>query len=108
MKKETFEQSTSAPTAHALVTATPLPTATEDKSLAIKSTALAGQALQSVTSLTGGHAKVTLNKTTGTITFTPDADFSGIASFQYTLADGTVHIANIDVAPVADAPILSV
>jgi cadherin-like protein len=120
MKKKSIEQSseiaplaakplvtaTALPTAKPLVTATPLPTATEDKALTIKASTLGN--VQSVSLVTNGHAKVTLNKTTGNITFTPDADFSGIANFQYTLADGTVHIANIDVAPVADAPKLSV
>lgn len=48
----------------------------------------------------------------GTITFTPDADFSGEARFTYTVSDGkggfdtagvTVHV-----APVNDAPVLAV
>jgi uncharacterized protein YndB with AHSA1/START domain len=56
------------------------------------------------------HGTVTLVK--GKVVFTPDADFSGIATFDYTLVDShgvaTVHTATIDVAPVADAPTLSV
>jgi hypothetical protein len=46
----------------------------------------------------------------GNITFTPDANFSGIAQFDYTASDGrggsTTATVTVDVAPVADAPSL--
>ena len=49
---------------------------------------------------------------TGAFTFTPDADFSGVASFQFTAFDGSETsgpaTVTIDVAPVADAPTLEV
>lgn len=48
----------------------------------------------------------------GTITFTPDADFSGAASFAYTVSDGLggsdTQIVRIGVAALADAPALMV
>ncbi|WP_157509057.1 retention module-containing protein, partial [Ferrimonas futtsuensis] len=54
------------------------------------------------------NGTVTLNAD-GTITFTPDANFNGQASFDYTISDGnggtdtaTVYV---DVAPVNDAPV---
>ena len=47
---------------------------------------------------------------TGAFTFTPDADFSGVASFQFTAFDGSETsgpaTVTIDVAPVADDPTL--
>ncbi|MCM2972054.1 VCBS domain-containing protein, partial [Larsenimonas suaedae] len=47
----------------------------------------------------------------GTITFTPDADFSGVASFDYVIGDGnggtSMATASIGVVAVADAPIVS-
>jgi cadherin-like protein/cadherin domain-containing protein/hemolysin type calcium-binding protein len=56
------------------------------------------------------HGKVTL--VNGNVTFVPDANFSGIAKFDYTLSDGQGHTSTatvtVDVAPVADAPSLSV
>lgn len=48
----------------------------------------------------------------GTVTFIPDADYSGDASFTYIVSDGKggldTQIVNIDIASVADAPILDV
>ena len=45
----------------------------------------------------------------GTITFTPDADFNGIATVTYTIEDANgdpaTAVATIDIAPVNDAPI---
>jgi Ca2+-binding RTX toxin-like protein len=44
----------------------------------------------------------------GTITFTPDADYYGPASFEYVVSDGMktdTAVVNIDVTPVDDAPI---
>src|SRR5258708_16291362 len=85
--------------------------AKEDQPLSITSGSLtngSGQTLKSVTHAV--HGTVTLNK--GKVVFRPDEDFSGIATFDYTLVDShgvaTVHTATIDVAPVADAPTLSV
>ena len=46
----------------------------------------------------------------GDIVFTPDADFNGTASFEYSVTDGmltSTGLAQIDVAAVNDAPILS-
>ena len=42
--------------------------------------------IASVTSGTGGTAVLNAN---GTVTFTPDANFNGAASFSYTVTDGT-------------------
>lgn len=48
----------------------------------------------------------------GTVTFIPDADYSGDASFSYTVSDGKggldTQIVNLDIAAVADAPIVTV
>ena len=46
----------------------------------------------------------------GNIEFTPDADFNGTASFEYTVTDGTLTstgLAQINVSEVNDAPVLS-
>ncbi|MCQ4349127.1 cadherin-like domain-containing protein [Pseudomonas stutzeri] len=45
----------------------------------------------------------------GTVTFTPDADFNGVATFSYTVTDGNL-VSNtatvmVNVAPVNDAPV---
>ncbi len=57
--------------------------------------------------------KVTeLDPETGKFTFTPVEDFSGVASFQFVATDGTdtseAETVTIDVAPVADAPVMGV
>src|SRR6476469_6537293 len=85
--------------------------AKEDQPLSITAATLtngSGQTLRSVTHAV--HGTVTLNR--GRVVFRPDEDFSGIATFDYTLVDSrgvaTVHTATIDVAPIADAPNLSV
>ena len=85
--------------------------ATEDQQLSITSAALINGSGQTLKSVSGAaHGTVTLRN--GKVVFHPDADFSGIATFDYTLVDShgvaTVHTATIDVAPVADAPTLSV
>jgi len=53
------------------------------------------------------HGTVSLNPD-GTIRFVPDADYFGPAQFTYTVSDGvgglTVGLANLDLAPVNDAP----
>ena len=56
------------------------------------------------------NGTVVLHKN-GTITFTPDADFNGVASFRYTVTDGngghSAERVNVHVAPVNDAPVAS-
>ena len=60
---------------------------------------------RSVTSGTGGTAVLNSD---GTVTFTPNADFNGQASFSYTVTDG--HLTSspatviVNVAPVASQP----
>jgi hypothetical protein len=82
----------------------------EDQSLSITALSLTNGSgtLKSVGAAV--HGTVALNR--GKVVFKPDPDFSGIATFQYTLVDSkgvaTVHTATIDVAPVADTPFLSV
>jgi VCBS repeat-containing protein len=68
-----------------------------------------GQTLvvSAVSNATGGTASLNA----GNPSFTPTANFSGIAGFDYTISDGnggtvTKH-ATVDVAPVADAPVFS-
>ena len=67
----------------------------------------------SVTSGTGGTAVLNGN---GTVTFTPNANFNGVAHFTYTTSDGaaqsnsasvTVNVAAVNDAPVAVADTLS-
>jgi CshA-type fibril repeat protein/VCBS repeat-containing protein len=54
------------------------------------------------------HGTVTLNND-GTITFTPNADYNGEATFEYTITDGNggedTATVTIDFAPVNDAPV---
>jgi len=84
--------------------------AKEDQTLSITALSLTNGTSTLKSVARGVHGTVTLVK--GKVVFTPDADFSGIATFDYTLIDShgvaTVHTATIDVAPVADAPTLSV
>src|SRR5205823_2571348 len=70
--------------------------------------------IASVTSGTGGTAVLNAN---GTVTFTPNANFSGAASFSYTVSDGastsspatvTVNVAAVNDAPVITAASLTV
>ena len=70
--------------------------------------------IASVTSGTGGTAVLNAN---GTVTFTPNANFSGAASFTYTVSDGagtsspatvTVNVAAVNDAPVITAASLAV
>ena len=56
------------------------------------------------------HGTVTLSN--GNPVFTPDANFSGVAGFDYTINDGngdtaTAHV-TVDVAPKADAPAFTI
>src|SRR6185437_5857140 len=58
----------------------------------------------------GNATHGTVSLTNGTVVFTPDANFSGVAGYDYTVTDAgglavTRH-ATIDVAPVADTPTL--
>ena len=59
----------------------------------------------------GNPSHGTVSLLNGNITFTPDANFSGVATFEYTLDDGqgltSIGKVTVDVAPVADAPLLS-
>jgi Ca2+-binding RTX toxin-like protein len=61
--------------------------------------------IASVTSGTGGTAVLNLD---GTVTFTPNANFNGAATFSYTITDGTTTSApatvTVNVASVNDAP----
>ncbi len=65
----------------------------------------------SVTSV-GNAAHGTVKLVNGNIVFTADANFSGIAKFDYTVSDGyggtSTATATVDVKPVADTPTLSV
>jgi VCBS repeat-containing protein len=63
----------------------------------------------------GAHGTVTINDD-GTVTYTPEADFSGSDSFTYTISDGqggtdtatvTVTVDAVNQAPVAEADSLS-
>ncbi|MBB6307769.1 cadherin-like domain-containing protein, partial [Xanthobacter tagetidis] len=57
----------------------------------------------------GGASGGTLVYSGGTFTFTPDADYSGPASFTYTVSDGKggtdTATVNVTVTPVNDAPV---
>ena len=59
----------------------------------------------------GNPSHGTVSLLNGNITFTPVANFSGIATFEYTLDDGqgltSIGKVTVDVAPVADTPLLS-
>ncbi|WP_310586347.1 tandem-95 repeat protein [Stutzerimonas frequens] len=61
--------------------------------------------IASVTSGTGGTAVLNAD---GSVTFTPDANFNGVASFSYTVSDGVQSSAaasvTVNVAAVNDAP----
>src|SRR5690606_17409489 len=69
--------------------------------------------IASVTSGTGGTAMLNAD---GTVTFTPHANFNGVADFTYTVTDGsltsntatvTVNVAAVNDAPVANDDTLS-
>ena len=71
------------------------------------STNPSGATLQSVGNAQHGTVKLV----GGNVVFTPSANFSGAATFDYTLVDASGHSSTatvtMDVAPVADAPNLS-
>ncbi|CAM5208044.1 hypothetical protein CDEF62S_02506 [Castellaniella defragrans] len=71
-----------------------------------------GTALTGVANGNGGKDYTTDNGTVtvnadGTITYTPDHNFSGSESFTFITADGTTRIVDMTVNPVSDAPTLS-
>src|SRR6478752_4201410 len=92
------------------VAAPVLPTATEDQKLTFAASMLTnGQTLQSFSNAQHGTIKKLAN---GDISFVPEANFVGVATFNYTLVDShgvsTIHTATINVdAPVTAAPALA-
>jgi hypothetical protein len=58
----------------------------------------------------GSNGTVVLNGN-GTVTFTPTANFNGVANFTYTVSDGTANssaaTATVNVAAVNDAPVVT-
>ncbi len=90
-------------------------TATEDTAITYTALQLLGNdtdangdplTIGSVTSFTGGIAVLNAN---GTVTFTPTANFNGVANFIYQANDGTsnsnVAVVTVNVAAVNDAPV---
>ncbi len=89
----------------------------EDMSLRLNPAALTGNdldidssqlAVTSVSAATGGFVNINSD---GTITFIPDRDFNGLASFDYTVSDGDLEdVAHVTVAVLAvnDAPTATV
>ncbi|MDB5468925.1 MAG: hypothetical protein JWR84_485, partial [Caulobacter sp.] len=61
-----------------------------------------------ITSVQGGTNGVAVLNADGTVTFTPNANYSGPASFTYTISDGhggtATAAVNVDVTPVNDEP----
>uniref|UniRef100_UPI0026EBAFB1 retention module-containing protein n=1 Tax=Seleniivibrio woodruffii TaxID=1078050 RepID=UPI0026EBAFB1 len=88
--------------------------ATEDTSVTISAATLLAQAtdidgdnlsIAGITSVTGGTL---VDNGNGTYTFTPDKDFNGEATFEFSVTDGIETVsatAKIDVAAVNDAPV---
>ena len=91
-------------------------TATEDTAVTYNTAQLLGNdtdvdntnaqlSIASVTSGVGGTAVLNAN---GTVTFTPNANFNGVADFTYTVTDGNLTsntaTVTVTVAPVNDAP----
>ncbi|WP_299763991.1 cadherin-like domain-containing protein [Ramlibacter sp.] len=69
-----------------------------------------------IASVTSGPGGTALLNADGSVTFTPEANFNGTASFSYTLTDGaastgalavTVNVAAVNDAPVANADTLA-
>ena len=59
-----------------------------------------------VTGLTATNGTITFNSNTD-FTFTPDANFNGIANFNYSISDGTATVSNsvaLNIVAVNDAP----
>ncbi len=102
---------------HAPVANNDLLSTAEDTKLVVLPAALLGNDVDgdgdalTITSVgVATHGNVVLNAD-GTISFTPVANYSGAASFTYTINDGhggsSTATANINVTPVADAPALN-
>lgn len=102
---------------HAPVANNDLLSTAEDTKLVVLPAALLGNDVDgdgdalTITSVgVATHGNVVLNAD-GTISFTPVANYSGAASFTYTINDGhggsSTATANINVTPVADAPSLN-
>ncbi len=67
-----------------------------------------GQELTIVDVVNAVNGVVALDSVAGTITFTPNADYFGTASFEYVVSDGIQTdnaVVNIDVTPLDDAPV---
>jgi VCBS repeat-containing protein len=112
-------------TGHVAVTVTPVnhapvaqndsATTAEDHALVLGASALLandtdvdGDTLTLSGVLNPSHGTVSYNTTTRQVTFTPDANYSGAAGFDYKVTDGqlsaTGHVA-VTVTPVNDAPV---
>lgn len=108
---------------HVTVTVTPIddgPTAdddtldgTEDTPQTILGTTLTANDIDidsaTLTVTAAGNAThCTVSVSGGNVTFTPESNFSGTATFEYTVSDGTltdVGLVTVSVAPVDDAPV---
>ena len=88
----------------------------EDTPLVIKAetllandTDIDGDTLSIISVQGATHGTVTLSADGSTITFTPDTNYSGDASFTYTISDGNGNTstasANFDITSVNDAPV---
>ncbi|NVK17244.1 MAG: cadherin-like domain-containing protein, partial [Methylocystaceae bacterium] len=92
------------------VTFNPLGNDSDVENDALTITQIDGQDISVGGSVDVDHGSVTLNAD-GTVTFTPDDDYSGTQDFEYTVSDGTdttTATASVDVEAVADMPDLSV
>jgi VCBS repeat-containing protein len=114
----------SVPTA-VTVTVTPVndtPTANNDSLTAVEDTAVTYAAAQllgndtdidstnlKIASVTAGNGGSVVLNANGTVTFTPNANFTGTADFTYTVTDGELSSApatvTVAVSPVNDAPV---
>ena len=88
------------------------PTIEEDTNLLIQVSDLASDAEEDTLNIiavdNGTNGTAVLNEN-GTITFTPDVNHNGPASFRYTVSDGTdtsTGTVNVTVDPVNDAPVV--
>src|SRR5690606_30544081 len=84
-------------------------TVTEDSEATINTTADANVSLpEEEAQGWPQHGTISVNPTTGQITYTPDSNYSGTDTFTYTVGhdDGTSHTTTVTVTvtPVADAP----
>ncbi|MDX9843479.1 MAG: Ig-like domain-containing protein [Aquabacterium sp.] len=64
----------------------------------------------SIASVTAGKGGSVVLNADGTVTFTPNADFTGVADFTYTVSDGALTsepaTVTVNVAPVNDLPVI--